>query len=348
MKKIYLAFLILTAFTHQTRGQNLFTEDFMYQAVDSLENSGKWFRGGIDQPYNIKVTEPGLVYPGFPGSGRGNSALIANSGSGDVVISNLDNPVETGNVYTAFLLRIDSIPSNNQEGFFVALNHSLSTDLNTRLVLKTESKSGFKLGIQKEYEKQIVYASKEFRTKTTYLVVLKYSFIAGSNNDMASLYVIEGNVPQTEPSSASAKSSDGIDYLNQASVVLSNNYARDGVVGVKIFIDGIRVGTTWESSVLAPVISGTYSNTANGLQMDNFPNPFTEQTKIRVQLPFPGLVKMNIYNAAGMNVAELMHEHRPEGDFETYWDACSFPAGLYHCVIRVNGYSTYNRMLLLK
>jgi hypothetical protein len=347
MKKLYLAFIFLAVTIFQIQSQNLLTEDFLYQAVDSLENSGNWFRSGINTEYNIKVVSPGLEYPDYPGSGRGNTVLIANSGNGDILYHHFSKAVTSGSVYLSFLFRSDSLPTSVTQGNCISFNPNTGgTFLNTSLNIRRISESSFNLGIRKS--EGVEFINSVYEVGKTYLVVLKYSFIPGSENDISSIYVFENSVPRTEPAQTMAFSTQGEDHPGQGSVVLINNYAQNGMKGCHIEIDGIRVGTSWESSVLAPVISGTADIVTSDLQIENFPNPFSEQTRIKVNLPAQGWLRMNIYNAAGMKVAELFQGNHPEGNFEVIWDARNFPAGLYSCIIQLNGLSAQKQLILVK
>jgi hypothetical protein len=53
--------------------------------------------------------------------------------------------------------------------------------------------------------KRFTYGTTEFNFNTTYLIVIKYSFVAGATNDTAVIYVLS-TVPGTEPGSPAAGS----------------------------------------------------------------------------------------------------------------------------------------------
>jgi hypothetical protein len=52
----------------------------------------------------------------------------------------------------------------------------------------------------------------------------------------------------------------------------------------------------------------------------NYPNPFNPITTIRYYLPEPGLVVLEIYDAAGRDIVELVNEYQAKGPHEVYWD----------------------------
>lgn len=347
MKKFYLILILLASFTIQSQSQNLLTEDFLYQPVDSLENSGNWFRSGLNTEYNIKVASPGLVYPGYSGSGKGNSALIANAGNGDIIYHHFSKAVTSDAVYLSFLFRSDSLPTTLTQGTCISFNPNTgATFHNTSLYIKRLSENTFDLGIRKS--EPIEYNNAVYQIGKTYLVVLKYTFLQGVDNDISSIYVFENEVPKSEPAQPHASSAQGEDHPGQASVVLNNNYAQSGLRGCNIRIDGIRVGTSWETSVLAPIISGTSIAGASIFNMENYPNPFSDQTRIRFHLIEEGMVQIDIYNSAGLRVDALLQANLTEGDHDMIWNAGHLPAGSYYCVIRTKGHTAQHPLLIAK
>jgi hypothetical protein len=60
-----------------------------------------------------------------------------------------------------------------------------------------------------------------------------------------------------------------------------------------------------------------------------YPNPFNPQTVIRYSLFVTDVVRLNVYNALGQEVALLVNELQPAGTYQIGWDASSLPAGLY-------------------
>lgn len=349
MKNIYCILTFIWMLTTEISAQNLFTEDFIYAPVDSLENSGDWFRSGIDLEYNIKVVSPGLEYKDYAGSGRGNSCLISNSGNGDVLYHHFSEPVTSGAAYLSFMFRVDSLPATVTEGYCIAFNpNSGGTNLNTSLSIKRLSNRTFNLGVQKQIEKDINYANAVFEIQKTYLIVLKYSIKQGVANDSSSLYVFERGVPAVEPIKPMATTIDGDDYTGQASVVLVNNYAQSGLTGCSLQIDGIRVGNSWATSVLNPVSATKPEAIQTNFVINHFPNPFHQKANISFEIPSKGLVQLSIFNESGFKCTTLLHAIKESGKHHIVWDAEQFPAGLYHCNIQFNDGLISRKMLLIK
>ena len=72
---------------------------------------------------------------------------------------------------------------------------------------------------------RVYYNDNIYNINTTYLVVLKYSFISGADNDSAKMVVFNSGVPVTEPAVPTAFLKDNVDMQNIGFVFLSNSYA---------------------------------------------------------------------------------------------------------------------------
>lgn len=349
MKKIYILLALFMGLNTSNYGQNQITEDFIYPPVDSLENSGNWYKSGIDSKYNIKVVGPGLEYKDYVGSGRGNCCLLTNSGNGDVLYHNFSKAITTGSAYLSFMFRMDNLPSSVTKGYCIGYNPNTGgTNINTSLHINRLSDTTFSLGVQKTINEEIDYVSTLFKIQKTYLIVLKYSFIPGSDNDVSSLYVFDKEVPATEPNIPMASTVDGGDYTGQGSVVLLNNYAQSGLNGCYILLDGIRVGNSWASSVLNPISSTQSVAEPSKLTSSHYPNPFQRMTTISYQIPSKGNVQINIYNETGELCAALLNEEQESGTHEIEWNADGFVAGIYLCKIKFNSIETVQKLFLVK
>lgn len=324
--------------------QNVLTEDFLFGPFDSLDNRNGWHRSGNNSKYNFMVTSPGLVYDGYVGSGRGNKCQFQNDGEGDVILKNFSNPILSGAVYVSFMFQVDSLPSTVNSGFCLALNpNDGSTSLNTRFMLKRLSDSTFQVGIQKQG--LTVYSNEFYNVSQTYLGVTKYSFIDGSDNDSVKLYVFRNGVPTAEPSNALAGTIQGPDFNGLGDLHLSNNYAQGSMRGIKMSVDGIRIGNSWETSVLA-ILSGT-KNETHKIAGEIFasPNPLQDVSKIRYTTLTSGFVDLKVFDSFGRPVASLVQDERGAGEHFVEWNAHNIPSGWYTCRMFMNGKASYLKLI---
>ena len=80
----------------------------------------------------------------------------------------------------------------------------------------------------------------------------------------------------------------------------------------------------------------------------NYPNPFNPSAIINYTLKEDGLVKIKVYDILGSEVAELVNEMKEAGYHSAEFNASNLPSGVYIYTMQVNGFSSSNKMLLLK
>lgn len=80
----------------------------------------------------------------------------------------------------------------------------------------------------------------------------------------------------------------------------------------------------------------------------NYPNPFNPTTTIKFAIPEAGNVKLNIYNAIGQKVAEVVNSTMEPGSYSINWDATNLASGLYFYELNTNNFSLVKKMMLLK
>ena len=60
----------------------------------------------------------------------------------------------------------------------------------------------------------------------------------------------------------------------------------------------------------------------------NFPNPFNPTTTIKYQIPELSFVTLKVYDVLGSEIATLVDEDKPIGNYEVEFDAQSATGGL--------------------
>ena len=112
---------------------------------------------------------------------------------------------------------------------------------------------------------------------------------------------------------------------------------RDGNVGQPLELGRLRTG--WAPQMFA-------------LQQ-NYPNPFNPSTTIRYQLSDTVPVRLQIFDALGQRVRDLVHEQQTAGYYQAVWDSRddqnrSVAAGVYFYRLEAGDFSQVNKLLLLK
>ncbi len=92
----------------------------------------------------------------------------------------------------------------------------------------------------------------------------------------------------------------------------------------------------------------------------NYPNPFNPTTTIKYSIPNIGGVEtlftesgghatsLRVYDILGEEVATLVNEKQTPGDYAVQFDAGDLPSGVYFYTLRVGGFVSAKKMLLLK
>ncbi|MBK7253170.1 MAG: hypothetical protein IPI04_04420 [Ignavibacteria bacterium] len=244
--------LMLLCLSYNAKSQPLFVENFNFPVRDSLENTGTWFASGPVTNKNVKVISPGLSYTGYLGSGIGNNVFFSNQPDGDVVLSSFNVQI-SGTVYLSFLIRVDSLSASATEGFNICLDEGGgSTNLNTKIYIKKINSSTFNIGIKK-CDGIVKYSPAVYSKNTTYLVMCSYTFVSGLNNDISRLYVSTSGVPATEPAAPATADTSGVDIDDIGEICLNNSFIQSGLQGSSVKIDGIRIGTSWSSTLFQQI-----------------------------------------------------------------------------------------------
>jgi DNA/RNA endonuclease YhcR with UshA esterase domain len=196
MKKILLGVsALMLGATLSTQAQ-LLTEHFDYTTGTTLVSNG-WSQTQTNTTNPISVGANSLTFPAYAPSAIGGSAISLGNGQD---ISKLFPYVTSGNVYTSFLLRVDTAATGY---FFHLMDTAASSAYRARTYFQQDATNAnaFNLGLTFNSGTGS-FDTTEFMIGDTILVVVKYSIYSGSNNDSVSLYAFNANGSfSTEPSS---------------------------------------------------------------------------------------------------------------------------------------------------
>ena len=282
MKKIVLVFICLfsigTSFS-----QILFSEDFNYPtgvAGDSIggglgtttalgDTIWKKHSGNALNGRCIKYVTSSLSLAGYSGSGIGGAASLQHTVGAADINGYLGQSINSGSVYTSFLLRVDSTTGSTSVcdyGIHYADLYGAVSIANFRdrlfICAGSDSLTKFKIGISKGTNatlsaaqitagaKAPVFAASEYNIGQTYLCVLKYKFNSVSTrDDEISLTIFSAaTLPNTEPAADVSLTDTAISDLTKIQSIC----LRQGSIGkVMATVDGIRVFTTWDAATIA-------------------------------------------------------------------------------------------------
>jgi M6 family metalloprotease-like protein len=80
----------------------------------------------------------------------------------------------------------------------------------------------------------------------------------------------------------------------------------------------------------------------------NYPNPFNPSTTIRYSVPISEFVSLKIYDALGNEVATLVNEEKPAGNYEVDFNAAGFSSGIYFYKLQAGSFVATKKMILMK
>jgi hypothetical protein len=80
----------------------------------------------------------------------------------------------------------------------------------------------------------------------------------------------------------------------------------------------------------------------------NYPNPFNPSTSIQYAVSSRQFVTLKVYDVLGNEIATLVNEEKPAGEYEVEFDAIDLPSGIYFYQLKAGNYIETKKMILLK
>ncbi len=80
----------------------------------------------------------------------------------------------------------------------------------------------------------------------------------------------------------------------------------------------------------------------------NYPNPFNPSTRIEYDLKIAGPVSLEVYDATGRIVKQLVNQYQSPGSYRYEFDGNGLASGVYFYTLRSGNYSAVKRMALIK
>ncbi len=90
------------------------------------------------------------------------------------------------------------------------------------------------------------------------------------------------------------------------------------------------------------------TDTPGVLALNNFPNPFRENTAIHYELPADGPVRVSVWDLSGSPVATLVDETQAAGAHDVSFSAGELSAGTYFVRVQQGRYLRSHKLLLVK
>ena len=80
----------------------------------------------------------------------------------------------------------------------------------------------------------------------------------------------------------------------------------------------------------------------------NFPNPFNPVTTIYYSIPELSFITLRVYDVLGNEVASLVNEEKPIGNYEVDFNGTGIPSGIYFYTLQAGSFVETKKMVLMK
>ncbi len=224
------------------KAQNLLTESFNYSA-GTLLTANNWTALSGTGTNNIAVSSGNLSYGGSIGNDMGNKIPLSNNGQ-DVYRGFTSN---SGSLYSSLIVNVSAANAVGDFFYSIGTTTAPATTVGAKLFIRSNG-SGFSFGVLRGTGGTPVYETEIRPFNTNIMVVLKYEVVTGTTNDAVKLYV---NPPlSSEPAAAGVQYTAlaGADASAFSAIALLQGTAANAPT---LEVDGIAVGSTWDSVVSA-------------------------------------------------------------------------------------------------
>lgn len=240
----------------------LLTEDFNYSA-GGLYGTGGWLHHGKNTNEPIQLVSPALTYAGYQDAAVGLSAKLIGTDATTAherlqrEFADNDHAVLSGSVYLAALVNVTKAPVG--EVYFMGIcQRGSKADAGIvdeksgseypRLFAGTDTDGNTYLGVSKNGAATQNGVVCNIELNTTYLVVLQYTIVEGSNNDEVTLYVNpdKGRASALATLAGDSSKADASTSMGLQGITLRQGSTSSSKIGPDVLIDAVRVATTWE------------------------------------------------------------------------------------------------------
>ena len=351
MKNLYVLLFVFSMVS--AYGQTTYlTEHFDYDADVEIRIHG-WAAHSASDQNPIKTSSEGLAMSStmYAGNGIGRAALVINNGSDEnkafsswvqqpadgespvhtyaalLIKPNGPIPEATGNTRPYFFHLVEYSDTDNPEPTSISTAHRARTFIYPGTLPNT-----FRLNLSfNQNEPDPANQTNNFNSTETHLIVLKYTSIAGADNDEASLYVFkDGDDITSEPATPTIGPLAG----TNRDVILQAVALRQYQDEQNVIVDGLIVKDHWDFlDKTSSLNDGAFEA---GLKV--FPNPVSEGL-INIATATPGAMQVRAFDVAGKLVA---HTTILDGQL----DVSAWSKGMYFLSI-IQGPKAYSHKLVV-
>jgi hypothetical protein len=80
----------------------------------------------------------------------------------------------------------------------------------------------------------------------------------------------------------------------------------------------------------------------------NYPNPFNPSTTITFSIGTYSYISLRVYDVLGREVATIVSEKLPAGNYSRQWNAAKMPSGIYFYRLQAGSFTETKKLVLLR
>jgi len=241
-KILFVLFFIFLSIT--IKSQVIFEENFDYEIGELYSVSNNIWVKSPTTGAAVFIVNGNLTYNEYPSSGIGKMMFLDASGTTTPkcgAVRNFD-AVNSNTIYCSFLFNVIStndMESNESSGDYFC--NWGTTNKSYIVIRKGSNTSQYSIGLKKTSQGSVIWYGTELEINTTYLLVMSYTFQPGE--DAIKLWI--NPLLNTIEPSPDITITTGADNTEISAIQFRQN-TKSG----DIYIDGIRVATSWSYAPL--------------------------------------------------------------------------------------------------
>ncbi len=116
-----------------------------------------------------------------------------------------------------------------------------------------------------------------------------------------------------------------------------------------LFITSIQADNILKVSNLPTAVEDEVNSVVDNFTLEqNYPNPFNPSTSIRYQVSSSSNISLKVYDILGKEIATLINEEKPAGNYEVNFNAAGLSSGVYFYKLHAGSLVETKKMILMK
>ena len=146
---------------------------------------------------------------------------------------------------------------------------------------------------------------------------------------------------------------NSISITQNTTHLLVPNWGDFADLQLTIYVDEGNDGTIDDTLYIINDVTGVEDDQGSLIPTEyrleqNYPNPFNLSTRIKYAVPKESLINIMIFNALGQEMAELVNENKPAGNYEVEFNAEDLASGVYIYRMKAGDFIETKKMVLMK